>query len=662
MTSEDLELRAINTIRGLAMDMPQAANSGHQGTAMALAPLAHVLWTRIMQYDAAEPEWFDRDRFILSAGHASVLLYSMLHLTGYDLSLDDLKAFRQWGSRTPGHPERNHTPGVEVTTGPLGQGFGNGVGFGMAEQYLREHFGPEVVDHHTFVIAGDGCLSEGVSHEAASLAGHLGLGRLVYVYDDNHVTIDGPTELALSDDAPERFAAYGWHVDDLGEKANDLDALESAIRGAMAVEDQPSLIVLRSHIAYPSPGLTDSPKAHGKAFSDEEIARTKEVMGMPPDKTFYIPEDVADYYRQAGRRGASVRVEWEARKDAFAGDKAAFEAVLANGGIEGWEDTIPTWEPGEQVATRVASGKVFAALTATLPGLLGGGADLTGNTGTELKGLGVLSKEDRGGRQIHFGIREHAMGATMNGMAGHGGIIPVGGTFFVFSDYMRPAVRLACIAQHQVIYSWTHDSVGVGEDGPTHQPIEHLAAMRAMPHLRVVRPADANETATAWRDALHHAGPTALVLSRQDLPVLEGTAGNDGVSKGAYVLVELGPETDALPDLVLVGTGSEVWVCVDAAKAIAAEDDLTVRVVSMPCWEDFDEQDEAYQAEVLPGVVPTLAVEAGVSFGWDRWADDTVSIDRFGASAPGNTVLEELGINPTHVAERARALLDETAD
>ncbi|CAN5786133.1 transketolase [soil metagenome] len=658
MTTEDLELRAISTIRGLAMDMPQAANSGHQGTAMALAPLAHVLWTRIMDYDPTDPEWFDRDRFVLSAGHASVLLYSMLHLTGYDLSLDDLKAFRQWGSRTPGHPERNHTPGVEVTTGPLGQGVGNGVGFGIAEQYLRNLLSPDVVDHHTFVICGDGDLSEGLSHEAASLAGHLGLGRLVYIYDDNHITIDGPTELALTDDAPKRFEAYGWHVQNLGEAANDLDQLEAAIRTAMAVEDQPSLIVVRSHIAYPSPTLTDSPKAHGKAFSDEDVRATKEVMGFPPDEAFYVPDDVAEYYAAAGKRGAATRAAWQERVDAYSGDRATLDAVLADTGVQGWTDALPTWEVGEKVATRVASGKVFAALTEVVPGLLGGGADLTGNTGTELKGAKVLSKEERDGRQIHFGIREHAMGASMNGMAGHGGVIPVGGTFFVFSDYMRPAVRLASIANHKVIYSWTHDSVGVGEDGPTHQPIEQLASIRAIPDLRVVRPADANETSTAWRDAIDHDGPTALVLSRQDLPVLDGTAGNDGVSKGAYVLAEYGPETEDLPDLVLVGTGSEVWVCVDAAKRLA-EDALTVRVVSMPCWEDFDHQDEAYQAEVLPGEVPTLAVEAGVSFGWDRWADDTVSIDRFGASAPGGTVLAELGISPDNVVERAQALLDE---
>ena len=585
----------------------------------------------------------------------------MLHLTGYDLSLDDLKAFRQWGSRTPGHPERNHTPGVEVTTGPLGQGVGNGVGTGMAEQYLRNLLGPDVVDHHTFVICSDGDLSEGISHEAASLAGHLGLGRLVYVYDDNHITIDGPTELALSDDAPMRFEAYGWHVQNLGEVANDLDVLETAIRDAMAVDDKPSLIVLRSHIAYPSPTLTDSPKAHGKAFSDEDVRATKEVMGFPPDETFHIPDDVAEYYREAGQRGAGVRAAWEDKVGAWEGDRADLDAVLADTGVEGWEDALPTWEVGEMIATRVASGKIFAALTEVVPGLIGGGADLTGNTGTQLKDAAVLSKEEPGGRQIHFGIREHAMGATMNGMAGHGGVIPVGGTFFVFSDYMRPAVRLAAIAKHRVIYSWTHDSVGLGEDGPTHQPIEHLAAIRAIPGLRVVRPADANESATAWRDALNHHGPTALVLSRQDLPVLEGTAGNNGVSRGAYVLAELGPETDDLPDLVLVATGSEVWVAMEAAQQLAA-DALTVRVVSMPCWEDFDEQGEAYQADVLPGEVPTLAVEAGVSFGWDRWADDTVSIDRFGASAPGNTVLAELGINPENVAERAQALLGEIED
>ncbi len=661
MTDPTLEQRAIATIRGLAMDMPQKANSGHQGTAMALAPLANVLWTRVMNYDASDPGWFNRDRFVLSAGHASVLLYSMLHLTGYDLSLEDLREFRQWGSRTPGHPERGHTDGVEVTTGPLGQGIGNAVGLAMAEQYLRELLGPETVDHHTYVVCGDGDLSEGISHEAASLAGHLGLGHLIAFYDDNHITIDGPTELALSDNAPQRFEAYGWHVLDLGEAGEDLDAIEAAIRTAQAVTDRPSLVVLRTHIAYPSPTLTDSPKAHGKAFSDEDVRATKEVLGLPPEETFYVPADVAGYYAEAGRRGREARLAWQEKLAAFEGDRSVLDAVLGETGVAGWEDHLPAFETGSQVATRVASGKVFAALVPVVPSLIGGGADLTGNTGTELKGQDPLSAADRGGRQIHFGIREHAMGAAMNGMAAHGGVLPVGGTFFVFSDYMRPAVRLAALARHRVIYSWTHDSVGVGEDGPTHQPVEHLAAVRAIPDLRVVRPADANETVLAWRQALAHDGPTALILSRQDLPVLEGTEANSGVYRGAYVLAELGVEADELPELVLLGTGSEVWVCLEAARTLAA-DGRAVRVVSMPCWEDFDDQDEEYQAEVLPAEVPTLSVEAGTSFGWDRWADDAIGIDRFGASAPGARVLDELGINPTHVVERALALLAEIED
>lgn len=657
MTSDDLELRAVNTIRGLAMDMPQQARSGHQGTAMALAPLAHVLWTRIMKYDAENPEWFDRDRFVLSAGHASVLLYSMLHLTGYDVTLEDLKDFRQWESRTPGHPERGHTVGVEVTTGPLGQGVGNGVGMGIAEAHLRARFSADVVDHHTFVICGDGDLSEGVSHEAASLAGHLGLGRLVYIYDDNHITIDGPTELALRDDPVKRFEAYGWHVLDIGEAANDLDELERAIRAAMAEDSRPSLIVLRSHIGYPSPKFTDNHKAHGNPFDAEEIAATKAVMGMP-DEPFHIPADVAEMYRSAGSRGRQARLDWEQRVAAWNGDRPALDAVLADRPLDAWTDAIPTWEPGEKIATRVASGKVFNALLATVPGLLGGGADLSGNTGTLLEGQEPFGAERPDGRQIFWGVREHGMGSVMNGMAGHGGVLPVGGTFFVFSDYMRPAVRLASLAGHRVIYSWTHDSVGVGEDGPTHQPVEHLASFRAMPGLRVVRPADANETATAWARAVTHHGPTALVLSRQDLPVLEGTASNPGVDRGAYVLAEVGVGPDDLPDVVLVGTGSEVSVCVAAAELLAA-DGIAVRVVSMPCWEDFDDQDEEYQAEVLPAEVPTLAVEAGSTFGWDRWSDEAVGIDRFGASAPGAKVLDELGINPDNVAAVARGLLQE---
>jgi transketolase len=655
MTSNDLDARAINTIRALAMDLPAQAHSGHQGTAMALAPLAHVLWTRIMTYDADAPDWFDRDRFVLSAGHASVLLYAMLHLTGYDLSLDDLRSFRQWGSRTPGHPERGHTAGVEVTTGPLGQGVGNGVGLGIAEAHLGARFSPELCDHHTFVICGDGDLSEGVSHEAASLAGHLGLGRLVYIYDDNHITIDGPTEIALSDDAAARFRAYGWHVVELGEAANDLDALEAGIRAAMAVEDRPSLVVVRTHIGYPSEKFTDSPKAHGNPFDAAEIAATKTVMGMDPDQTFHIADDVAELYRAAGRRGREARLAWEQRLAAWTGDRAAFDAAVGATGVEGWAKALPSWEVGDSVATRVASGACFAALTETVPGLLGGGADLSSNTGTLLPGATPFSAAEPAGRQLYFGVREHGMGAILNGLAAHGGTLPVGGTFFVFSDYLRPAVRLAALAGHKVIYSFTHDSVGVGEDGPTHQPVEHLASLRAMPGLRVVRPADANETAAAWRQAVETDGPTALVLSRQNLPVLAGTA-DAPVERGAYVLAEVGTAEGDLPDVALVGTGSEVSVCLAAADLLAA-DGLGVRVVSMPCWEDFDLQDELYQAEVLPAAVPTVAVEAGASFGWDRWADETVGIDRFGTSAPGAVALEGLGINAEHVAVTARDLL-----
>ena len=655
MTDRDLEQLGINVIRGLAMDAPQKANSGHPGTAMALAPLAHVLWTRVMRHDPSAPDWPDRDRFVLSAGHASILLYSMLYLTGYGLTLDDIKDFRQWKSKTPGHPEVHHTKGVEVTTGPLGQGFANAVGMGVAERYLRSRFGPDVCDHHTFVICSDGDVQEGISHEAASLAGHLGLGRLVYVYDDNHISIDGPTELSFSDDTPKRFEAYGWDVDNIGEVANDTEALEAALRRAMAVEDRPSLIVLRSHIGWPSPKFTDHEAAHGSPLGEDEVKVTKEILGLPPEETFYVPDEVIEMYRQCVPRGQAMRKEWDERMSARSGDRAELDACLNGRGLPGWEDKLPTFETGKEIATRVASGDCINAVLDAVPGLLVGGADLTGNTGTKLDEQAIQSAKEPAGRQLYYGVREHGMGGVMNGMAMHGGVLPVGGTFFVFSDYMRGSVRLAAISEAHVVYSWTHDSVGLGEDGPTHQPVEHIAAMRAMPGLRVVRPADANETAAAWRIAVNNNGPTALLLSRQKVPVLEGTAGrHDDVARGAYVLVEGGPD----PDLILVGTGAEVATCVGAAE-ILGEGGIIARVVSMPSWELFEDQDEAYREQVLPEDMPVLAVEAAASFGWDRYADDWVSIDHFGASAPGTTVLEKLGYTPQNVAERAQQLLDE---
>ena len=651
MTDRQLETRTIDTIRGLAMDMPQKANSGHPGTAMALAPLAYTLWTRIMRYDASAPHWPNRDRFVLSNGHASVLQYSMLYLTGYGLTMEDLEEFRQWGSRTPGHPEVHHTEGIEVTTGPLGQGVGNAVGLALAEHWLRARFGPQLFDHHTFAFCGDGDLEEGLSHEASSLAGHLGLGKLVMVYDDNHISIDGPTELALSDDAPKRFEAYGWHVENVGEIGEDVDALEAAIRRGMDVDDRPSLIVLRSHIGYPSPKYTDTAHAHGSPLGDEEIAATKAIMGVP-DEPFLVPDDVLEHMRAAGARGRDAREAWEAVHAGWTEDRAALDAALDGTGVAGWQDVLPTWEVGEKVATRNAAKKVMNALLPVVPGLIGGGADLTGNTGTEIDGSEPFSVTDRKARQLHFGIREHAMGAVMNGMAAHGGVLPFGGTFFVFSDYMRPAVRLASLSELHVIYSWTHDSVGLGEDGPTHQPIEHLQSLRAMPNLRLIRPADANETAIAWRIAVERGGPTALVLSRQNLPVLEGTAGNEGVARGAYVL----KATDGDPDVVLIGTGSEVQLCVGAAEALAAEG-IAARVVSMPSWELFAEQDDSYQVTVMGVDVPRVSVEAGTTFGWSLYADASVGIDHFGASAPGPIVMEQFGMTVENVVEHAKAVL-----
>ncbi len=652
---DPIEEGAIRLVRGFAMDAPRKANSGHPGTAMALAPLAEVLYGRVMRHDPSDPLWPDRDRFILSAGHACILQYSYLFLCGYGLTVADLEAFRQWESRTPGHPERHHTPGIEVTTGPLGQGFANGVGMAVAERVLRTQFGADVVDHNIFVIAGDGCMQEGISHEAASLAGHLGLGRLVAVYDDNHITIDGDTKLSSNDDVVQRFLAYHWHVEDIGAEANDLDALEAAVRGAMAVDDRPSLIVLRSHIGYPSPEFTDSPKAHGDPFPPEEIARTKEILGLPANVSFYAPADIVDPYRQRiAERGSAARAEWQARFDAhFAGhaaDRAVWDACWAQTGLDGWEKDLPRFQLGEKIATRQAVQKAINATLPKVPGIVSGAADLTGNTGTKLDDAEIQSSEHPGGRQLHYGIREHGMGAAMNGMAAHGGILPVGGTFFCFSDYERPAIRLAALSTEKVVFVLTHDSVGLGEDGPTHQPIEQLASLRAMPQLQLIRPADANETAEAWRVAVETDGPTALILTRQAVPVVtDGLA----VEVGAAVVHDV----DA-PQLVLIGTGSEVSVCLDAASRLEA-DGIATRVVSMPSWDRFERQPADYRHDVFPPGIPRLSVEAATTFGWARWADASVGIDgRFGASAPGSVALEKLGINVDNVVAHAKALIE----
>jgi transketolase len=646
-------------IRGIAMDAPLHAKSGHQGTAMSLAPVAHVLFSRIMRHDPADPAWPDRDRFVLSNGHASILQYALLFLAGYGLELDDLRAFRQWGSLTPGHPERGHTPGIEVTTGPLGQGFANAVGMAMAEERLRACFGPDVCDHHVYVLAGDGCLQEGVSHEAASLAGHQRLGHLVVVYDDNRITIDGSTDLSSSDDAAQRFRAYGWHVLELGEAGEDLDALERALAEARDHTSAPSLVVLRTHIAYPSPDLTDDHRAHGNPFTPEQVSRTKAVMGIP-DEPFWAPDHLVSAARaHAAARGAAARGAWTGRIDALDADaRRRWQAAWSAGPVADLGELLPSYEQGASVATRVAVQEVISASLDAVPAMVAGAADLTGNTGAKLAGASAFSPSDRTGRQIHFGIREHGMAAAAVGMALHGGVLPVVGTFFVFADYLRPALRLAALSAARVVFVFSHDSVGVGEDGPTHQPVEQLASLRCIPGLQVIRPADANETVAAWRAVFDHDGPTALVLSRQNLPVV--TDGAAVATGGDVVRAATGAAGDgaALPSIVLVGTGSEVAVCLEAAELLAA-DGVTAQVVSLPSWDRFDRRADGRAATCFPAGVPVVSVEAASTFGWSRFASAAVGIDRFGASAPGGEVLDRLGINPTRVAEVARTLLQE---
>lgn len=647
-----LDAKAIATIRGLAMDGPHEARSGHQGTAMSLAPVAHVLWSRVMNFDSSNPSWFDRDRFVLSPGHASILQYSLLHLYGFGLTNQDLREFRQWDSATPGHPEVGHTAGVEVTTGPLGAGISNAVGMAIAEESLRSRLGSDICDHYIYGICSDGDLQEGISHEAASLAGHLGLGRLIFVYDDNKISIDGPTSISFSDDSANRFRSYGWDVTEVGAIGEDLDALEAAIRAAKGVTDKPSLIVLETEIAVPATESAGTSHAHGYAIFDDEIAATKEVLGLPTNEKFFVGDDVLAACEASGVRGAPAREAWESRVGSYAGNRDELDALLNTTPLTGWKDALPTWEPGENEATRKASGKVVQIMAEHMPSLVGGGADLTGNTGTTISDLGVFSADDRTGRQLYFGIREHGMGGAMVGMAAHGGIFPLGGTFLVFSDYMRGAVRLAALSKLPMVFSWTHDSVGVGEDGPTHQPVEHVASLRAMPGLDVWRPADANETVAAWIAAVEAGGPTAMVLSRQGLPVLAGTSNRDSVLRGGYVVAD----SDQDAQIVLVSSGSEVQHCVAAASALRNEG-IQARVVSLPCWEVFERQDDSYRSSVIPSELPAVSIEAGSTFGWARYADTTLGIDRFGASAPGGLVMEKLGITADAVVAAARNLL-----
>ncbi len=648
--SNDLQSRQINTIRALALDAVKNANSGHTGTAMALAPLAHVLFSKVMNYDAADPNWPDRDRFILSAGHASMLLYAMLYLTGCGLELEDIKKFRQLGSKTPGHPEVHLTPGVEVTTGPLGQGIANAVGMALAERHLRSRLGEELINHRIWAICGDGDLMEGISHEAASLAGHQQLGNLVVVYDDNRITIDGGTDLTLSDDAQQRFEAYGWHVNNLGEAAEDVVALESALTEAAEQIDRPSLIIVRSHIAFPAPNAVDTPAAHGAITDDAEIAAAKEIMGFDPEATFEVADDVLSAYREAGRRGSGLRAAWRDRVESSSLDSSWIKTILEGAPLAAWTEELPLYAPGTSLATRNANNQVLDALADVVPSLVAGSADLTGNTGTNIVGE-AMTAATPDGRKLYYGVREHAMGSVANGMALHGGIIPVVGTFLVFADYMRPSVRMAALSSAKVIFVWSHDSVWVGEDGPTDQPIEQVASLRAIPDLDVVRPADANEVSQAWEIAINNSGPTAIILTRQNVPVLEGTDRTGQVAKGAYVLIDA-PD----PAVVLAGTGSEVQLCVQAAAALA-EDGISSRVVSMPSWENFSRQDPEYRKEVLPADIPVVGVEAGVSVGWDRWADRTVTIDEFGKSAPGDQVMQVMGISASAIETAARDLL-----
>jgi transketolase len=665
--AETLDQLAINTIRTLSMDAVQKANSGHPGAPMGMAPMAYTLWTRFLRHAPSDPSWPNRDRFLLSAGHASMLLYSLLYLTGYGLTLEDLQSFRQWGSLTPGHPEHGHTKGVEATTGPLGQGFANGVGMAIAQRRLATEFnrpGHRLIDHHVYAICSDGDLQEGISAEAASLAGHLRLGKLVYLYDDNHIQLDGPTAMAFSDRTLERFDSYGWHTARV-EDGNDVAAIGAAIEAAR-VDERPSLIAVRTHIGYGAPTKHDSQKAHGSPLGEEEVRGAKQFYGWDPDKHFFVPEEALGHFRAAVPAGEKLVGEWHEALARYARDYPAeagqLERRLAGRLPDGWTHSLKTYAIGDGLATRKASSEAINALGAVLPELFGGSADLSESNLTDIDGGGLLEADQPGGRNIRFGVREHAMGGIANGIALYGGFIPYVGTFLTFSDYMRGSVRLAALTHLRVVYVWTHDSIGLGEDGPTHQPIEQVAALRAMPNLTVIRPSDANEAAAAWICAVESSdGPTALILTRQKLPILAGTAekARVGVARGGYVLRDASGAATR-PDLILVGTGSELQLAVAAAETLEKEG-IRTRVVSLPCWERFEAQDEAYRESVLPPACrKRVTIEALSPFGWERYAGDEgaiVGIDRFGASAPAEEIFQAFGITAERLTEIGRKVV-----
>ena len=664
-TTPELDQLCINTIRALSIDAVQKAESGHPGLPLGAAPMAYVLWTRFLRHNPKNPKWENRDRFLLSAGHGSMLIYSLLHLTGYDLSLEEIKNFRQWGSKTPGHPENVLTPGVEITTGPLGQGFANGVGMAMASAHLAAKFNQKdfpVIDHYIYAIVSDGDLMEGVASEAASLAGHLKLGKLIYLYDDNHVTIEGFTNLAFSEDVPRRFQSYGWHTVTV-EDGNDLEAIDAAIREAQSIGTQPSLISVKTTIGFGMP-TAGTRKAHSDAPGEDAVKETKRHLGWPEDQQFYIPDEALRHFREATTRGEKYEAEWNELIGKYQKEHSDlsedWRTTMSGELPADWEQHLPTFADAKAMATRAASGEVINALAPHLPMLIGGSADLGPSNNTDIKGGGDFEAGSYEGRTVHFGVREHAMGSTLTGMSLNGGLIPFGGTFLTFSDYMRPAIRLAALSEVQVVYVFTHDSVGLGEDGPTHQPIEHLAALRAIPHLFVIRPADSHEVREAWRTAiLRRHGPTALALTRQKVALIDRTrfASAEGARQGAYVLAEA---ENGTPSLILMATGSEVSLALEARDKLQSEG-IPTRVVSMPCWELFEEQPEPYRNEVLPkDVNARLAIEAGVRQGWDRYvgaAGDVVCLDRFGASAPGDVALKNLGFNSENVVKRARALV-----